>query len=359
MPAFDKNVGISGTFITGEQIYNYSLVIKDINAETIVYEETSLPSNKLNKFTIPAFRDDTLENGTSYLLYIRTFEDESSINYYESDPKIIKCISTPSFHLNIFSWASTHYILKSTTLNVGVNYLQSEQEPLNEYYVIVKDSYDNEIYRSDLVYKTDDTVEINDLENYKSYSVCAYGKTLNGMEISTEDVIVDVDFVECNDSSVLSAKNNECTASVTLTSSIKTILYQLDNPPVYDPQLDLTDNVLEYYDGINIDGDFSMFIKFSPTELNSKILTINNGELWLNFRTNRVETNLYEPFFEFYTKNGNSDIFTKMVIIDKNELGNTFSQINTSTYSLSDYGYDIKLSRISGTYIIKIKDWRE
>lgn len=359
LPAFDKNKGTTGTFITSEQIYSHTVIIKDEKTNEELYQQSSELGNRLNRFTIPAFEDDTLKNGRSYRLYIKVFPENPDNNTnaisYTSAPKIIKCASTPDFQLNIYSEENTEYTLKSTTLNAGIKYIADKQdekpELLNEYYVTVRNQADNkEIYRSGLIYDIDKTVEINDLEKGQSYIVAAHGKTVNGMEIETNDVTVNVNYDPCKDSSVLTTTNDKKNACIILNSHIDNILYRIANPPKYNPSLDLSENTLEYYDGFHIDDDFSMYLKYIPTAPNNAVLNLNNNQIKVNFKTKK-QNRLYQPYFELY--NGN-----KMIVIDHNESGQPLSHIDTGTYSFGNYYYELLLSRKNHRLNLTIRDWR-
>lgn len=69
-------------------------------------------------------------------------------------------------------------------------------------------------------------------------------------------------------------------------------------------------------------------------------------------------TMIQEPYFEFYTKNADKDIATKMLVIDKNKDGRDFYPIDLANYSINDYTYDIMLSRKNNEYQVKILDRR-
>ncbi|MCI8306718.1 MAG: hypothetical protein HFH14_01590 [Lachnospiraceae bacterium] len=293
VPAFDKNQGTTGTFITNEQIYQHEIIIKDADAQNILYSKISAPNERLNRFVIPSLTDvNTIKNGCTYRLYIAVWKNENSTPYV-SDPVNIKCASIPDFTLDISYEDNMGYTLKGTTLNVGVIYTPNRQdkepEQLNEYYVTVTEANDNnnvEIYRSGLLYDINEKAEINDLENGKKYIVTAYGKTINGMEISTEPLPVNVKYERCEDSSVLTVTNDRNNARVILNSSIDNILYRTDKPPVYNPSsVDLTENALEYYDGFNLNSDFSMYVKYSPTAPDNAVINMNNGHIRVNFKT--------------------------------------------------------------------------
>lgn len=292
LPAFDKNKGTVGKFITSGQIYQHEVIIKDNKTGEELYSFLSEPNNRLNRFEIPAFQDNTIKNGCCYQLFIKVWENQNDNKSYTSAPKIIKCASTPDFQLDITPAENTGYTLNSATLKVGVNYVpesrDAEIEQLNEYYITVKQNSDGkEIYKSRLMYNVNEQVEINDLENQEAYTVAAHGKTINGMEIKTNDVTVNIDYEPCEDTSVLTAKNDAENACILLNSSITNILYKTKKPPIYTPSVDLTDNTLEYYKGFNIASDFSMYIKYYPKSPDNEIINLNNNHIKVNFKTRK------------------------------------------------------------------------
>ena len=70
VPAFDKNAGTSGTFITEDAISGYEVIIKELDSNKTVYN-SEICTDSSYTFIIPPFEDDTLKNGCSYLLYIK------------------------------------------------------------------------------------------------------------------------------------------------------------------------------------------------------------------------------------------------------------------------------------------------
>lgn len=372
LPAFDKTLGTTGTFITSGQIYQHEVIIKDIKTNAILYRKKSPPNKKLNRFEIPSFPEDgsAVKNGCFYRLCIKVWENqidaENDVNSYESDDKIIKCVSVPHFQLDIFSEENI-YELKSTSMPVGVVYSSddtgagdndgSEKELLNEYYIILSDSEGNHIFKSKTVYDINEKVEINDLENSKRYTVTGYGKTINGMELATAPVTVNVSYEPCKDSSVLSVENDKKNACIKIKSHIRNVLYNTEKPPLFEQHsslgthLNLSGNKLKYYDGINVKGSFSLFLKYRPSSLKESILSINNGEIKLNFKTTSAQNSAYKPFFEFYTGN-------KMVIVEKDEFQNHFMEFMDIS-DINSRGYEIKIARVNKEIKIKIKDWSD
>lgn len=284
VPAFDVADGVTVTFMTDFQIASCGIEIWDEGHSKMV---CSTPNNStnVNKFTIPP-NASGLKNGNSYLLYIKVIEFGGAKREYKSDPVIIKCITKPSFNLSVLGSSGTGYFtIPSSVLNVGVNYSQADGELLNEYKVFVYDAHEtNLICESETVYDVDSSVEINDLANNTAYVFYAIGKTVNGMQIETQHRIGRVTYKECADPSVLTAENDYKNARVILKSNINGVGYTTKRSPSFTPKLDLTDNTLEYNKGLNIEGDFSMLIKFRPTSFNSQVLNINNGEVTLNFK---------------------------------------------------------------------------
>ncbi len=371
LPAFDKTLGTTGTFITSGQIYQHEVIIRDIKTNAILYRKKSPPNKKLNRFNIPSFPEDgsAVKNGCFYRLCIKVWENqidaENDVNSYESDDKIIKCVSVPHFQLDIFSEENI-YELKSTSMPVGVVYSVGEsrkendggeEELLNEYFITLCDSEGNNIFKSKTVYNINEKIEINNLENDKTYTVTAYGKTINGMEISTIPVTVNVNYEPCKDSSVLSVENDKKNACIKIKSHIRNVLYNTEKPPLFEQNpnlgthINLSGNKLKYYDGINVKGDFSLFLKYKPSSLRESILSINNGEIKLNFKTTSAQNSTCKPFFEFYSEN-------KMVIIEKDEFQNKFTEFSDIS-DINSRGYEIKIARVGKVLKIKIKDWSD
>ena len=348
IPVFDAAKGIEVTFKTDTQIMSFDVEIYDENDTELIYSNMG-NINKQNKFVIPP---NILINNRIYIIYLSITEAINQDGWHKifvSDPQQIKCVPTPSFSLNIDY--NTQYTLRSSFLDVGIKYTDNAsegfEEQLNEYFITTTDTNGNEIYRSDLIYDIDDNVGIVDLANGNTYIVTGYGTTIGGMKLKTNPVTVYVNYEECKDSSVLSAYNDRKNGCIRLESKVNGAIYDIDNEPSFSPQFDLTGNRLRYNQGLTIDGDFSLLIKYRPTIYNVCFLKINNEEIRVNYRL----TDEYIPYFEVISKD-------KSVIVNNNSDGNMFSSID-SLSNINSYGYTIRLSRKNNQIYTKIKEWRK
>ena len=338
IPIFDATNGIEVTFKIDTQISTFDIEIYNETNTKSVYKESFTDVQK-NKFIIPA---NALDNNKVYVLYLSVTEANETNGWYRifvSDPQLIRCVPTPSFKLNIDS--ETEYILKSSYIDVGVVYKNDSsdiyKEKLNEYYVTATDTDGNEVYRSDIIYNINNTVEIPSLVNGKKYTVHAYGTTVGGMKLETS-VNIYVNYTECTDSSLLSAENDRKNACVRLKSKISGVIYDIDKEPSYlesylDFGVNLKDNTLTYK-RLNLSGDFCLFTKFIPVKPNVCFLKVGNN-IRLNYRVN----NQNKPYFEVITKN-------KSVIINKEYSGNEFN--------LDSNYYVIRLARENNQIIVQI-----
>lgn len=347
IPVFDATKGIEVTFKTDTQIMSFDVKIYDKNDTELIYNNMG-NINKQNKFVIPP---NVLTNNRIYYIYVSITEainQDGRHKTFVSDPQQIKCVPTPSFSLNIDY--NTQYTLRSSFLDVGIKYTDNAsegfEEQLNEYFITATDTNGNKIYRSDLIYDIDDNVGIVNLTNGNTYIVTGYGTTIGGMKLETNPVTVYVNYEECRDSSVLSAYNDRKNGCIRLESKVNGAIYDIDKQPTFNP-FDLTGNRLRYNQGLTIDGDFSLLIKYRPTIYNVCFLKLNNGEIRINYRL--TDNNV--PYFEVITKD-------KSVVISKNSDGNIFSSID-SLSNINSYGYTIQLSRKNNQIYTKIKEWRK
>ena len=348
IPVFDAAKGIEVTFKTDTQIMSFDVEIYDENDTELIYSNVG-NINKQNKFVIPP---NVLTNNRIYIIYLSITEAINQDGWHKifvSDPQQIKCVPTPSFSLNIDY--NTQYTLRSSFLDVGIKYTDNAskgfEEQLNEYFITATDTNGNKIYRSDLIYNIDDNVGIVNLTNGNTYIVTGHGTTIGGMKLETNPVTVNVNYEECKDSSVLSAYNDRKNGCIRLESKIDGVVYDIDNEPSFSPQFDLTGNRLRYNQGLTIDGDFSLLLKYRPTIYNVCFLKLNNGEIRINYRL--TDNNV--PYFEVITKD-------KSVIVNKNSDGNAFSSIG-NLEEINSYGYTIQLSRKNNQIYTKIKEWRK
>ena len=338
IPIFDATKGVEVTFKIDTQISTFDVEIYDETNSRSIYKESFTDTRK-NKFTIPA---NALNNNKAYVLYLSVTEANETNGWYRifvSDPQLIRCVPTPSFKLNIDS--ETEYTLKSSYMDIGIVYKNDSsdvyKEKLNYYYVTATDTDGNEVYRSDIVYNINDTVEIPNLVNGEKYTVHAYGTTVGGMKLETS-VNIYVNYTKCTDSSLLSAENDRKNACVRLNSKIDGVVYDIDKEPSYsqfkfDFGVNLEDNILTYK-RLNLSGDFCLFTRFRPVKSNVCFLKVGNN-IRLNYRIN----NQNKPYFELITKN-------KSVIIDKEHSGNEFN--------LDSNYYVIRLARENNQIVVQI-----
>lgn len=317
IPAFDAKKGTTGYFIVNAPITSLDLIITDKDDTSIVVYSEKI-DNPSNKFTIlpciPA--SQKLLNNNSYLLKIITHETDG--NSFESDPVIIKCIETPTFNLLLNeTLVDGEYTLRGSILDVGVEYLH-ESEELNYYYVVLENIYEKP-KESNYVYDKTKHIKINDLKDDATYEITAYGQTVNGMNI-VSSTIIKTSFVKNETFVMLKASNNYKNACVDINTNIKNVLYKLekgDETKYYSDSeniaVDLSDNVLEYYDGFTLYNTFSIFLEYCPTSNKELVLNLNNEEVVLVYG---LESS--KPYFEF-RYNG------KILIIKKDREGNALS----------------------------------
>ena len=326
IPAFDATKGTTGSFITNTYITGFDLIIMDKTNTTKICDDIEVRES-VNVFTIPA---NILSNNETYLLRIKTYEEDG--REFISDPVIIECISEPSFDLLLNeTLVNDIYISRSSTLDVGVQYSHAT-EKLNYYYVII-DGLDS--YKSKNIYGDDRHTKIYDLRDNRSFRITAYGQTVNGMNLESKTITVNTSFIKNETFATLKASNNYKNACVDINASIKNVLYRFKNgDPEFIDELtsniertavDLSNNVLEYYDGFTLYNTFSMFLEYKPTSNKELVLNLNNGEIVLVYGIEESK-----PYFEF-RYNG------KILIVNKDADGNS---LETGTFYIVIYRND-------------------
>ena len=332
IPAFDATIGTSGSFVTNTPITGFDIIITDKETGSLAYSDEIRKST--NKFTI--LQDslgNKLENNKTYLLKIKTYELDGG--EFESDPVIIMCISSPTFKivLNDEVFESGEFKLRSSILDVGVEYSHASED-LDYYYVVLEQAFSIP-QKSKYVYDKAKHIKLNDLKDDTTYRITVCGQTVNGMTITSSTITINSKFAKNETFVMMKANNNHKNACVDINTSIKNVLYRADKEIEMHGEIsgslkrtavNLSDNVLEYYDGFTLYNTFSLFLEYYPASSKERVLNLNDGEIVLVYGLEDSK-----PYFEF-RYNG------KILLIKKDREG---KDLSTRDFYIIIYRNDI------------------
>lgn len=271
IPAFDAFQGSIIKFSwLGNQPISNTLIIKNNATNVVVYEKT-ISTMRLEHTISP---NSGLVNGTLYNVSVKVTDGKGSTSEW-SEVALFYCFSIPTFKINI----EEGQIIQSQTYGVDITYSQVEGEQLQSYRVKVLNSNREVIYDSNNRYILD-TVRIANLQDNNHYYIIATGETVNGMNISTDEIEFFADFIKSEAYFMLDLQNMYDTGGVYMKSNIIFVEGTSDSEVDYiDNEIaDLTNNVVHFNEGFSISNDFSLFIRGKQFQPNKQILKIAGND---------------------------------------------------------------------------------
>lgn len=259
---------------TGNEITVYNNETNDV-----VYNVTSTNFYK-QECTIPA---NALTNGRLYRITIRVICNEGIS--LASEPILFYCYTTPVLS---FRNLIPNQIIENDSFQVELSYQQLEGEELENFYIGLYASNQNEIYKTSVRYDTTNlTLTIPGLENNTQYFLKAYGTTITGMEIETASVPVIVRYLEPTLYSLIELDNNCQGGYTTIKSNIVSLRARIyRNGAEIDPSyingefvdLRMDTDVLKFAENFVIPDNFTLELKGYGFKRNTAPLIITNGK---------------------------------------------------------------------------------
>lgn len=271
---FDSSLGAEIKFTwKGNQIFKVRCIIKDNETGVTVYDQTE--STMKQSCIIPP--DSGLINGTYYVSYVTVFD----VNNTESDLQSIGtpfyCFSKPVFNLSV----SDGGIIQTSSYNIGVNYSQDQDEPLDSFSVSLYTYQKTPLSSSGNIYDTSEmSYVVSGLENAKQYYLRATGKTLHGITLDTGYILITVSYTIAQVFNTLELNNKPESGAIEIKSNIVSAIGLSDKDVIYigDEYADLRDNSVTFDEGFEVRGDFTKIFVFYEPERNKSIISFGDGE---------------------------------------------------------------------------------
>lgn len=347
-PFDPRNEFIVNFVYSDNQIIKNRAIITDNSTSKVVYDNTIL-SMRLQHI-IPA---NTLLSGHQYLIQIQVFDSDGNSSNL-SQPLLFYCYLTPSFN---FSNITEDMTYKNASINLVLNYSQSDNEPIKNYRFF-KYSYNKTIVEnSPMLYTNSNmTYSFYGLENNTYYYFRAIGETLHGIQLDTGYIKVNVSFNTIPANILFQVDNDYSNGYVSLKLNIKNIGYELenDNYELKDGLLILKNNSLTYNDGFSVDGDFSLFVEAKELPL-KRFLTTNDEAFSLSIidvcGTYYCKLSVKDSSFCQYVSMPKAKLLTddnKMLVTDNDKF---IEIVDTSTGSETLVVFEVK--RINGYYSLQ------
>lgn len=284
MPAFDATklqefvftVPTGSTQVTANRLK----IINNTSGEE-VYNE--LQQSYVLKHNLPA---DSLSNGIYYSAQIQT-QDANEETSVWSDAIQFYCFSEPTLALTNIPSSG---IIDNNSYNFTATYNQVEGELLNSYTFNLYNSLGIRIATSGVLYvggSVTPPVSLNytfsGLEDSTAYGIEVLGVTINNTVVTSGLVRFTAQYVQPNIFALVQLINNCDEGYITISSNIIDIEgVSSPDPPEYidGEKIDLSEDgsYVEWNEGYNINGNFTMRVWGEHFKENSTIITIRNNE---------------------------------------------------------------------------------
>ena len=265
---FDANEPYEVKFSwSGGQIYGNRLIIYETESLTEIYNEVSYSTALISSEKYHIIPEDTLINGTNYIAQISviTAIDADGVPLEESDlsdKTYFKVLTTPEFKFDVIS-ESSRILLSSSSYAASVIYYQAESEPINSYKFQIFNSSMTLLSESATMYDRENiSYTYQGLENNGIYYIRCVGDTVNGIQLATEYIEIDVKYKTPSFYTNFYAENDREHGWNSWYTNIIVVSYHGDEELRFtdDGKIDLSDKILYYNDGFNIKDDFTIVI---------------------------------------------------------------------------------------------------
>jgi len=282
----------------GNQSFGCACIIRNNETNEIVYQGTEATMQL--QYTLSG---GTLNNGILYNVSIASIDKDSVMSEF-SNPVLFYCYSTPIFE---FENITNNQIIRNSTFQIILKYLQAENEPLQSYEISLYDLSKIQIQTSGIRFLTDSlTYSLSNLEDNQSYYIRATGKTLNGMDIETDYIYFSVNYEQPAVYSVLSLENVSSSGHIKLQSNIRAVEFHTGSDPIFidDEYIDVRNDILY------LDNDFSF-----DTDFIVNVSGYNLGYGLLMQLSNETTTiNLYLRRGVYETTNNTEKTYIEMIV---------------------------------------------
>lgn len=260
---------------TGNRAYANRIIIYNNDTNDVVFDDT-VTSFSLSHI-IPAH---TLTNGKKWVIQAQTI-DEQGVSSTLSDKVLFYTFETPNFY---FSNIPTDNKVTSSSFGASIYYYSSDWEDLNTCIFHLYDSTKKLLLESDPIFNNDNeiTYAYRGLDNNTVYYIRCIGVTVNGMEVDTGYVQINVNFENPNAYTRIYTTNLPSQGCIQIASNLIIIQYNGTDSFTYeDGMINLIDQTLYYDEGFNVEDDFTIIIRGTNLWQNADILKMNNGNMGL------------------------------------------------------------------------------
>lgn len=258
----------------GNRAYANRIIIFDSKTNETVYDE------KINtyelKHTIPA---GTLSNGKSWIIQAQIFDDED-IPSTLSEKYFFYTFNRPTFEFNDIP---ENHKITSMSFTATINYFSEDWENISKYIFHLYDASKRQLFESnEMTDDSDISYTYRGLDNNTLYYIRCTGVTVNGMELDTGYIEINVNYVNPNTYEIIYTKPLPSQGCVQVTSNLVMIQYNGTDDFTYEnSKINLIGKTLYYNEGFLIENDYTLIIQGTNLWQTAEILKMKNKNLGL------------------------------------------------------------------------------
>lgn len=256
---------------TGNRAHANRIIIYDNETNKLVFDD--MVSSFVLKHTIPAY---TLTNGKKYVIQAQTYDIENIASPL-SDKVLFYTFETPDFYFNNIPENNK---ITNASFSASIYYYSSDWEDISTYKFYLYDSTKRQLLESNSMTDSFDiSYPYRGLENNTIYYIRCLGITVNGMELDTGYVEINVKYENPNTYARIYTTALPSQGCVKVDTNLIIIQYNgTDSFEYMDGMINLIDKTLYYDEGFLIEDDFTVIIRGINLWQNTDIFKMSNGK---------------------------------------------------------------------------------
>lgn len=276
---FDVNKGTEIEIMwTGERATAHRVMIYDNATDELVYDE-KVTTYSL-KHVIAPNPNEKFVNGGTWYMRVQVYDQTDTASVL-SDKVLFYTFNTPSF------WFVNEngeklvdgYTIEKSSYQANVYYESIDGEKISSYEFYIYDNTKHILLQTNKLNDADNIVyTYRGLTNNAQYYLQCKGTTINGMELDTGLVTVNIVYSNQTKYAMVYAEPLVDQGCVQISSNIKLIQYNGTEVFQYeDGLIDLRNKILYYDDGFEVDNDFSIAICGKNLWQTDRLIRMSNG----------------------------------------------------------------------------------
>ncbi len=265
----DKDYEITLSWI-GSRAHANRIIIYDNDTNAVVFDDTI--SSFALRHTIPA---RTLSNNHKYTIQAQTYDVEN-IPSPLSNKVLFYTFKTPDFY---FEGLAENADITTSSFHATIRYYSEDWEDISKYVFYLYDATRKQLLESSEMTDAHDIgYTYKGLDNNTVYYVRCRGVTVNGMELDTGYVEINVKYENPNTYARIYATPNPSQGCIQVATNLIIIQYDgTDTFSYIDGMINLIDKTLYYHEGFLIENDFTLIIRGIHLWQNADIFKMSNG----------------------------------------------------------------------------------